>query len=172
MQYKKILLFDFILFIYFFAHVVPCLMCYSVNVIFTVKIVTLTTNLQLKTTCQLVTFLILYLITSNYCFYLLNFYSIFITAQRNDSKSGLHMFVIWLIIRTCSWIRSVTVCLYVKKVHSPVKWKQIVYHHEERQSVRWQDSNHQAAAGGLVHIWPCFEKVCGNIIHRSRRNQV
>lgn len=109
---------------------------------------------------------------SNYYFYLLNFYSIFITAQRNDSKSGLHMFVIWLIIRTCSWIRSVTVCLYVKKVHSPVKWKQIVYHHEERQSVRWQDSNHQAAAGGLVHIWPCFEKVCGNIIHRSRRNQV
>lgn len=172
MQYKKILLFDFIYLFIYFAHVVPCLMCYSVNVIFTVKIVTLTTNLQLQTTCQLVTFLILYLITSNYCFYILNFYSIFITAQRNDSKSGLHMFVIWLIIRTCSWIRSVTVCLYVKKVHSPVKWKQIVYHHEERQSVRWQDSNHQAAAGGLVHIWPCFEKVWGNIIHRSRRNQV
>lgn len=90
-------------------------MCYSVNVIFTVKIVTLTTNLQLQTTCQLVTFLILYLITSNYCFYLLNFYSIFITAQRNDSKSGLHMFVIWLIIRTCSWIRSVTTVFMLRK---------------------------------------------------------
>lgn len=167
MQYKKILLFDFILFIYLFC---PCgavpdvlqrqchFYCKDCH-----------TNYESSAPNHV---LILYLITSNYCFYLLNFYSIFITAQRNDSKSGLHMFVIWLIIRTCSWIRSVTVCLYVKKVHSPVKWKQIVYHHEERQSVRWQDSNHQAAAGGLVHIWPCFEKVCGNIIHRSRRNQV